>query len=188
MNGLNTPESTVELLDGSAYTEQGDYRSQEFWSKAMIKSITSFFKEFMEPDNTADTGEDTHSVQFATAALLMEVSRSDEGHQEIEIDSVLNILKRLFDFSDIEVSQLLELAKDASDEAHDLFTFTKLINEHYDYAAKEQLVKNLWIVAYSDGRLDAFEEQIIRRIAGLIHLANSDFIKAKIDARDGKSF
>jgi len=152
----------------------------------MIKSITSFFKEFMEPDGDAGKGDDTHSVEFATAALLMEVSRSDEGHQEIELDSVLDILKRLFDFSELEVNQLLELAKDASEEAHDLFTFTKLINQHYDYAAKEQLVKNLWVVAYSDGRLDAFEEQIIRRIAGLIHLANPDFIKAKIAARDGK--
>lgn len=154
----------------------------------MIKNITKFFEEFMEPAETASAEEDFHSIEFATAALLMEVSRSDslseKGRAEVEMEAVLVILQRLFEFSDVEVAQLMELAADASDEAHDLYSFTKLINEHYDYNAKKQLVINLWEVAFADGRIDAFEEHIIRRISGLVHLANQDFIKAKIIARE----
>jgi len=149
----------------------------------MIKNITKFFEEFMVPAKKSDAGKEVHSIQFATATLLMEVSRSDEGHKEIEKDAVFGILQRLFEFSTTELAKLMELAEDASDEAHDLYSFTRLINEHYDYSAKQQLVTNLWEVAYADGRVDAFEEHIIRRISGLVHLANQDFIKAKITAR-----
>jgi len=157
----------------------------------MIKSISKFFKEFMEPLDTENLGgdakEDVHSIHFATATLLMEVSRSEQGEDSaasgLEQDKVLSILTQLFEFTDAEVRQLIDLAEDASDEAHDLYTFTKLINEHYDYNSRKTLVKNLWEVAYADGRVDAYEEHIIRRISGLVHLANADFIRAKILAR-----
>ncbi len=149
----------------------------------MLKSITTFFEDFLIDTNQDTASPGTHSIHFATATLLMEVSRSDQEHQTVEINAILAILKRLFDFSEIEVSELVDLARDASDEAHDLYSFTSLINEHYDYQAKRQLVKNLWEVAFADGRIDAFEEHIIRRIAGLIHVTDQDFIRAKILAR-----
>jgi len=136
------------------------------------------------PEEVVSETDDNHDIQFATATLLMEVSRTDDGYQEVEKDAILKILRQLFDFSEAEVSQLIELAEDAADEAHDLYSFTKLINRHYDYPAKRQLVKNLWEVAFADGRIDAFEEHIIRRISGLVHLASEDFIRAKILARE----
>ncbi len=150
----------------------------------MRTNVSRFFEEFLLPGEEVSETDDNHDIRFATATLLMEVSRADEGHQEVEKDAILKILKQLFDFSEAEVSQLIELAEDASDEAHDLYSFTRLINKHYDYPAKKQLVKNLWEVAFADGRVDAFEEHIIRRISGLVHLANEDFIQAKILARD----
>ena len=153
----------------------------------MIKSITKFFEEFMEPDTSPDAEDDVHPIHFATAALLMEVSRSEQGENEsagqLEQEKILTILRQLFEFTDSEVQQLMELADDASEEAHDLYSFTKLINDHYDYKSRKVLIKNLWEVAYADGRLDSYEEHIIRRISGLVHLANADFIQAKILAR-----
>lgn len=136
------------------------------------------------PHEEVSEADDNHDIRFATATLLMEVSRADQGHQQVEKDAILKILRQLFHFTDTEVSQLIDLAEDASDEAHDLYSFTRLINKHYDYIAKRQLVKNLWEVAFSDGRVDAFEEHIIRRISGLVHLAHEDFIRAKILARE----
>jgi len=139
------------------------------------------------PAEEVSDADESHDIRFATATLLMEVSRSDDGHKEVEKKAILKILKQLFDFSESEVSQLIELAEDASEEAHDLYSFTRLINEHYGYGAKRQLVKNLWEVAFADGRIDEFEEHIIRRISGLVHLANEDFIRAKILARDNSN-
>jgi len=39
-------------------------------------------------------------------------------------------------------------------------------------------------VAYADGILDKHEEHIVRRIADLIHLRHSDFIRSKLAIRD----
>ena len=153
----------------------------------MKVSIKRFFEDFLVPDEAVGETDDSNDIQFATATLLMEVSRSDDGHKDVEMEAVLKILQQLFNFSDTQVVQLIELAEDASDDAHDLYSFTKLINEHYDYRSKRQLVKNLWEVAFADGRVDAFEEHIIRRISGLVHLANEDFIRAKILARDASA-
>ncbi len=149
----------------------------------MLKSITAFFEDFLIDKDQESTNPEVHTIRFATATLLMEVSRSDQEHQTVETDAILMILNRLFEFSEIEVSQLIALAKDASDDAHDLYSFTSLINQHYDYKAKRQLIKNLWEVAFADGRIDAFEDHIIRRISGLVHVTDQDFIRAKILAR-----
>ena len=65
-----------------------------------------------------------------------------------------------------------------------MFQFTQLVNQHYDHDAKIQLVENLWQLALADGRLDKYEEQFVRKISGLLHVAHSDFIKAKLRAKD----
>ena len=147
----------------------------------MIKSITQFFNEHFSGDK-----EEVHQkgIEFATAALLIEVSRSDSDKADEEQASILAILKSLFDFTDEELTGLVAIAEDAIEDAHDLHQFTRLLNEHYDYAGRRQLVTQLWRVAYADGRVDKFEEHIIRRIAGLLHVDNRDFIQAKITARD----
>ena len=153
----------------------------------MIKSITTFFDSFLQTENKVEDDQDheQHNVQLASAALMMEITRADQDRLEVEREKIFSLLRSLFDFGEEELSALVDLAESASDEAHDLFTFTKLINQSYNHQDKIQLVKNLWQVAYADGRIDAFEEHIIRRISGLLYLPNEDFIRAKILARDG---
>jgi uncharacterized tellurite resistance protein B-like protein len=41
----------------------------------------------------------------------------------------------------------------------------------------------MWKVAYADGSVDKYEAHIIRRISDLIHLPNSQFVRAKQEAR-----
>ena len=40
-------------------------------------------------------------------------------------------------------------------------------------------MEQLWRVAWADGRIDRYEEQILRRVADLIHLRHGEFIQAK---------
>ena len=149
----------------------------------MINNITRFFTEtFLNQEEQQDTQQ--RGIEFAMAALLIEVSRSDEKRTNDEKISIISILQSLFDFNQEELDNLVELAEDAVEEAHDLHQFTRLLNKHYDYSGRKELVVQLWRVAYADGRVDKFEEHIIRRIAGLLHIDNSDFVKAKVSARN----
>ena len=42
----------------------------------------------------------------------------------------------------------------------------------------------MWKIAYADGNIDKFEEHIIRKVSNLIYVSHSDFIKAKISAKE----
>ena len=149
----------------------------------MINKLTQFFtKNFLSEE--AGEEKEQRGIEFATAALLIEVSRSDEERTEDEKQSIISILQGLFECNEEELSNLIELAEDAIEEANDLHQFTRLLNENYDYSGRKELVVQLWRVAYADGRIDKFEEHIIRRIAGLLHVDNSDFVQAKVSARN----
>jgi uncharacterized tellurite resistance protein B-like protein len=149
----------------------------------MLDKIKKFFDEKLMPVSDQDTGK---SIQFATAALLLELSRADFEADEIEQAVIITMLRDTFDLNEDDLQALIELADQASDQAHDVFQFTQLVNEHYSHDDKIRLTENLWLVAYADGRIDKYEEQFIRKVSGLLHVAHSDFIKAKIRARENQ--
>ena len=121
------------------------------------------------------------------AALLLELARADFDADDQERDLIMSLLRDTFALDEADLLELLELAGAASDEANDVFQFTQLVNQHYHHDDKIHLVEQLWRVAFADGRLDKYEEQFIRKLSGLLHVAHSDFIKAKLRARQSQS-
>ncbi|MEX0942150.1 MAG: TerB family tellurite resistance protein [Pseudomonadales bacterium] len=147
----------------------------------MLDNIKKFFDEKLLPKEDTDPAARTREIQYATAALLIELARSDFDEDPMERALIVAMLRDTFDLGDDVIDELMEVAGAATDDAHDIYQFTQLVNEHYQYADKIQLVENLWEVAYADGRLDRYEEQFIRKVSGLLHVPTADFIKAKIE-------
>lgn len=151
----------------------------------MIDDIKRFFTESLLPEaNTEDESGTRRGIEHATAALLIELAKTDFEQHNDEEQLIIATLKRVFDLDQRALDELVEWAENATDEAHDLYQFTSLVNEHYGNEDKRKLLENLWKVAYVDGRVDRYEEHFIRRVTGLLNLAHSDFIKAKITARE----
>ena len=147
----------------------------------MIRDILDWFQGHLEEEVAAGDGHDLH---LAVAALLMEVSRADHDKDSSERQAILDILDRKFTFTPEELTQLVQLGEDETDTSHDLYQFTRVINDHYDYDGKVALVRTLWEVAYADGLLEAIEDHIIRRIAGLLHVDHQEFVRTRIEVRD----
>ena len=147
----------------------------------MLKAITRFF------DSYFSAGDDnTHSVdqlQLASAALLIELTRADNQVDESETRKLLAILKQRFDLPETELEELVALASQQNQEATSLYEFTSLINEKFDVREKSQLILNMWEVAFADGRIDRYEEHLIRQVSDLLHLSHKDFITGKQVAR-----
>ena len=78
---------------------------------------------------------------------------------------------------------LIELAQDATEEAHDLYGFTSVINDRYNYQEKKRLMIELWEVALADTQIDPQEDHIIRRISGLLSIDHSDLMHARAVAK-----
>ncbi len=139
----------------------------------------------------SDAGQSTAALsqtdlQLATAALLVEVATIDQHFDNVELQALGTLLKNQFALSQDELNELVSHATTSSQEASSLYQFTSLINQQCSDDEKYTLVCGLWTIAYADSVLDKYEEHIIRRIADLIHLRHSDFIKAKHQARDAQ--
>jgi len=44
-------------------------------------------------------------------------------------------------------------------------------------------VESLWEVAYADQHLDRYEDHLVRKVADLIHVRHSDFIRTKLEVK-----
>ena len=78
--------------------------------------------------------------------------------------------------------ELIAQAEAHLDEATSLYDFTRVINDHYLPAQKLELVASMWRVAYADGRLDKYEEYLIRQVAELCYVSHQDYIRTKLAA------
>ena len=145
----------------------------------MIERLLSLFRD--EQKRPAP-----HHINLACAALLAEVMRADHSIDAEEEQALALVLKNLFNLNSSECSELLQDALQRVETSSDLFQFTAVINQQLDAAAKFRLIKGLWQVAYSSNGLDKYEEHIIRRIAELLYVPHSEFIRAKLEARDSQ--
>ncbi|MEP6791756.1 MAG: TerB family tellurite resistance protein, partial [Ramlibacter sp.] len=76
------------------------------------------------------------------------------------------------------------LAEAESAKANDFFHFTSQINDHCSQPDKIALVEAMWQVAYADGGVDANENHVISKVAGLLHVTHGEYIAAKMRAKE----
>lgn len=146
----------------------------------MIEKIKNLFsKKVLEAE-----ADSTSAEQLATAALLIEVMVIDGNLDPDETQSIAVTLSRMLDLSAQQVDELIELSQAEVREATSLYQFTSEINKHFDHNKKLSLMTAMWRVAFADGHLDKHEENIIRRVADLVHIRHSEYIRCKQLARE----
>lgn len=145
----------------------------------MYKNIKSFFSTLLS-DAESQTGEGKkHSVELIMAALMIEMARADRMVTAAETEQILTILEKQFTLSPQEQTDLLALGEDHADHATSLFEFTTRLKELLSLDERETLVELLWQIAFADGVIDKYEEQLVRKVADLLHVRHHDFIAAK---------
>jgi uncharacterized tellurite resistance protein B-like protein len=150
---------------------------------AMLRTIKELFNALQPPSSAAPAQMVEHTLQLATAVMLMEVMRADAHFGSAERRAVIDALRAKFALSDDEVARLIELAEQAAREATDWFEFTSHINGHFDTAAKVRMVEYMWRVAYADGHLSEHERHTMWRISDLLHVPHGAYINAKMRAK-----
>lgn len=112
--------------------------------------------------------------QLAAAALLVEVATVDESFDDAERGRIALFARDRLGLSEQEAATLVETATAEVSQATQLFAFTRSIAAGFSYDERVQLMQTLWEVALADGTVDPFEDQLLRRIAGLIHVTDRD--------------
>jgi uncharacterized tellurite resistance protein B-like protein len=83
-----------------------------------------------------------------------------------------------------EAEELIALAEEESRNAVSVYEFTSLVDKAFEAEQKKRIVELLWLVSFADEQKHVLEEHMVRKIAGLLHVAHPDFIDAKINARN----
>ncbi len=142
----------------------------------MLKAIQKYFDSFITTESEVDV---QHQLKLASTALLIEMMLQDHEVAEQEIIAIKKAIQEAFKLTENESQTLYVLAETEQRNATDYHQFTRLIAQNYTADQKLQVIKNLWQVAYADGRLDSLEEHMLRRISDLIYVSHSDFIRIK---------
>jgi len=143
----------------------------------VLASIQGFFNQFL--NDVSDSADTEYRLQLATAALLIEVMRTDDIEHEQEQQVLLKRLQQKFSLNEQRCQQIITLAEEQVKIATDYHQFTRLINDHFSQLQKIHIIELMWAVAWADGNVDSWEEHLIRRISDLIYVSHGDFIAAK---------
>ena len=149
----------------------------------MLSSLKQLFSALQPPAAAAPAQAVEHTLQLATAVMLIEVMRADSHFEAAERRAVIDALRAKFALADDEIARLIELAEQARRDATDWFEFTSHINAHFDMAAKIRMVEYMWRVAYADGHLSAHERHVLWRVADLLHVPQGAYVHARLRAQ-----
>jgi uncharacterized tellurite resistance protein B-like protein len=124
--------------------------------------------------------EKREPLELATAALLIELARSDFSESSTELDAIRQLLAKRFALAPDAVEKLLTDAGRRADDAVSLHEFTHRLNTELPQSEKLAILEMLWRVSHADGHIDKHEEQLIQRIAGLLHISDRDRVRLKL--------
>lgn len=142
----------------------------------MIKAIQQYFLKSL---NSTETKNADNTVHLAAAALMIELIYIDEQVTKAEKEKMVHLLEKTWHIDEGEIHNLVKMAEKEVDSAHDLYQFTRLINDNYTYELKCRVIASLWELAYADNDLDKYEESMIRKMADLLYVTHADFIRTK---------
>ena len=148
----------------------------------MLDNLKKLFAEKKEDQSTIGQRD----ADLASVALMILVSNADHEVDPLEVERIMSIARETCAVDSDDVQAFFNEAELRSEASVSLYEFTEVINACFDKAQKFALIKNLWRVAYADQTLDRYEDSTIRKVAELIYVSHTDFIKAKLSVQQSQ--
>ncbi len=145
----------------------------------MIRRIQNFFSDKIQSRVSLDEQGNEQALRLATAALLIEVTRADFHVEQSERRAVVSAVQELFGLSRQETDELVALAEEEVDGSVSLYQFTQLVDREFTQQQKAQVIEMMWRVAFADLDKDMHEEYLVRKVADLLHVSHSTFIRTR---------
>ena len=116
------------------------------------------------------------------ACLLIHVAKIDENYSDIEKEIILKTLKNLYEGTD-NIDEIMKMAEKKEQNSNHIQEFTKQIKK-MTKEKKAHIVENLWKIIMSDGKSDIYENNIMRRLAGLLYLDDKTMGEIKTNVKN----
>ncbi len=131
--------------------------------------------KFLNKEEKLDDNNDLLNI----ACLMIHAARIDENYTDKEKNIIQKTLLKLNKNNENIDDLILEAEKKESDSNH-IQDFTKNIKA-MDKENKIEIVKNIWTIILSDGNSDIYEENLMRRLAGLLYVDAKTMGDIKLD-------
>lgn len=152
-------------------------------ARPMFRALSDFITEITGGEREVVAFADG-DYRLAAAALLVHVMSIDGAVTAEEQAILKDILARRFDLSPEDTEALLDLAIAKDAEAVDLYAFTSVLNRALDDEGRRRIVEMMFEVAYADGGLSEFEDNLVWRAAELLNVGSRERTRIRREVRD----
>tara|TARA_B100000575_G_scaffold69479_1_gene53848 strand:- start:110 stop:535 length:426 start_codon:yes stop_codon:yes gene_type:complete len=135
----------------------------------------SLFKKEKENKN-----DENHLSLISVAALLIHSAKIDENFTEKEKTIIKNALIEM-GADENNLDEILNDAESREKDSNQILEFTKEV-KNKSTEEKKIVIEALWTIIYSDKNADMYENNLMRRLSGLLYLDPKEVgdIKEKI--------
>ena len=113
-------------------------------------------------------------LHVAVGALLVEAASRDDVFETTERAAIERLLADRFELAPDSMAALLQASEEAKHGSLELFGFVRKLIKELDEHQRIEVIEMLWEVAYADHVLDAHEDAMIRKVAGLLYVSDYD--------------
>ncbi len=122
----------------------------------------SFFK-----NKNIDHNND-EDIFSKVASLLIHIAKIDQNYTAKEKEIVIKTILELGAKKE-NIENIISIAEKNESNSNQILDFTKEV-KNMEEVDKEKIIEALWTVVYSDGNSDMYEENLMRRLTGLLYL------------------
>ncbi len=151
----------------------------------MIKTLGQVLDNLVAGDADKSQSDGPDDTRLAAAALLVHASTVDGYVDEAESKRVQAVLKDGYALSDEQLHELVVAAERTERDAVDIYSFTSKLKKALSEEDRLQIIEMMWEIAFADGEVHGYEENLIWRTAELLGISSRERIRArkKIEAQ-----
>lgn len=143
----------------------------------MLNKLKQMIDRFTTNEDDRQPTFEDHKL--ATAALLVHATHID-GETDLEEQAKLReILRTRYELDDEQVVVLIRFGEHSEQQAVDLYGFTRRISRELAPEERLRIIEMLWEIVFADGIVHEFEENLVWRVAELLHVPSRERIRLR---------
>tara|TARA_Y100001970_G_C14054682_1_gene760890 strand:- start:99 stop:536 length:438 start_codon:yes stop_codon:yes gene_type:complete len=120
--------------------------------------------------NKKQTKEKNNLSLLSVACLLIHSAKIDENYTDKEKNIIQEALIEMGANTN-QISEIIKEAEEKEKDSNQILDFTREI-KNIDDDEKKIIIEALWNIIYSDKNADMYENNLMRRLSGLLYLDN----------------
>ena len=127
---------------------------------------------------------DANTESINIACLLIHAAKIDENYTSEEREIIKKTVKKLYPDLD-NLDDIISKAEQKENDSNHIQEFTRDVKS-LSTENKIIIVETLWRIILSDGKSDIYEDNLMRRLAGLLYLDDKVVGETKVKVLNNK--